>query len=739
MIQSQDTTQEVFSNSTNTSHMAIEASAEAFEILSSAIYEHKIAAVVRELCCNAYDSQVEADRAEVPFHIQFPTMLDPHFIVTDEGVGLDDEGVRNVFMKFFKSTKRNTNKATGYLGLGAHSPHSYCSSYSIRARKNGIERGYVCYLDENSIPTVNKLYEVETEEHNGVSVKVPVNEMDFRKFRDEASFILSFFDTVPNTTDPHFEVAYPYALKDLNDNGVAYLKSPYFKSNLYNVVRNDIFINMGNVCYRITDRELFSDDVDEIVRDVFKQVINQYNGVVFRVPMGSVKFSASRERLSLKPATLKTVQDTVLQVAFDKIEEIQKKIDEKEHYLESIKVLVNEFGGYSLIRVARSFKFKGKPLNKWAKSHHKIVDLVTENWTLFQSGSRHNQVRKYFSDNATVSMMDLLSHKAYVLYYEKKKFGIVKQARKLITDRLKTTMVVALGEPTSKLQASRIARHMNAELVNLEELVSEEKRNKPKLPKGERAPKIEKTEVDATYVSGGGMFGKTRHDLNDGNVEYYYIDNPEDGVQATDNSSAIILDKLQRMIDLGRNVHLYRRVMAKNENIQVRILIKNKQNGAKIERNKIPNVEEFYKTMQKWCTDNKDAVLIRICRLSSKTHDALQTYLDVSKSNTRFYKENKDKFKTFEGWKKITESNDRDSSLDRFVKMYSDDVMEDFASFSEELDELKDLIFITYPMIKWVNVDSFSMYESEKLKDMSNYVKMVDQTNEEEKKDAKAA
>ena len=50
----------------------IRTTAQAFDILSSGIYSDPIMAVIRELSCNAYDSHVEAGKADVPFEVHQP-------------------------------------------------------------------------------------------------------------------------------------------------------------------------------------------------------------------------------------------------------------------------------------------------------------------------------------------------------------------------------------------------------------------------------------------------------------------------------------------------------------------------------------------------------------------------------------------------------------------------------------------------------------------------------------------
>ena len=62
------------SNDFKTSGFKIQASAKAFEILSSNIYTHKVRAVIREYNCNAYDAHVDAGNSE-PWDVHLPTAL----------------------------------------------------------------------------------------------------------------------------------------------------------------------------------------------------------------------------------------------------------------------------------------------------------------------------------------------------------------------------------------------------------------------------------------------------------------------------------------------------------------------------------------------------------------------------------------------------------------------------------------------------------------------------------------
>ena len=120
-------------------------------------------------------------------------------------------------------------------------------------------------------------------------------------------------------------------------------------------------------------------------------------------------------------------------------------------------------------------------------------------------------------------------------------------------------------------------------------------------------------------------------------------------------------------------------------------------------------------------------------------YDTIQTYLDLSSGKCAFRSDNKEAFSLFKKWKKAKEEPVYDSQLSRFIKTYADEVMEEYVNVSDSLDALRDSILDTYPMLKWARVGDYDFNQDEKLKDLKDYVKMVDQSKEEEEKNAKAA
>jgi hypothetical protein len=281
-----------------TSGFKIQASAKAFEILSSNIYEHKVRAVIREYNCNAYDAHVLAGN-EQPWDVHLPTHLEPYFSVRDYGTGLSDEQMRQVFTTYFDSTKIHSNEFIGGLGLGSKSAFSLVDSFTVVSYYNGTKSDYSCYKDKNGEPQLALLCETDTDEPNGLEVSMSVDGRS-GEFAAEAVRVFKYFDVLPNINDQEVvrdiqiqKDEYDFVTEDMS------LRNDW--GNLYAV--------MGNVAYQIPS---------EFGRDL--------SGFI-RFDIGELSFNAGREKLSLDDDTklklrkrVDDVQNQLAQIVYDQIE-----------------------------------------------------------------------------------------------------------------------------------------------------------------------------------------------------------------------------------------------------------------------------------------------------------------------------------------------------------------------------------------------------------------------------------
>lgn len=287
--------------STKQTTFGMKASGKAFNILSSGIYSNKFNAIVRELACNAYDSHLVAEKADVPFEIHLPSKLEPYFSVKDFGVGLDHDDVFNVFAVYFESTKNQSNLETGALGLGAKSPYSYTSTFTITAVKDGIKRLYGAYVNDEELPTIAQLgNDIETDEGNGVEVKFSVDGEDFVEFYRAAEKMLSWFPTEPVITGADVRIHKGYVSEEF-PGGVRLMSS----NNPWGI--KHAYALMANIIYPINIDNLPSDILDPALTILNQPLIIEFDN-------GSLDFAPSREELQYTKYTKVAIADRIRDV-----------------------------------------------------------------------------------------------------------------------------------------------------------------------------------------------------------------------------------------------------------------------------------------------------------------------------------------------------------------------------------------------------------------------------------------
>ncbi|MCK9530965.1 MAG: hypothetical protein M0R77_10480 [Gammaproteobacteria bacterium] len=222
----------------------IQASAKAFEILSSSLYSNNILAIIRELSANAKDSHKAAGCPEKPFDIQLPNKLDPSFKVRDYGVGMDHQFVMTRLNTYFDSTKNDSNEEIGGFGLGIKSGFSYTSSYMIVTFDGTTRRVYAFQIGASGLPEISFLAETPSTEPRGVELSIPVMDKDYDRFREEAIEALTFYEPKPNISGVD---ASAFDIKPLfQGTGWKIYQNP-------GRLKNENYVEMGNVIYPVIE------------------------------------------------------------------------------------------------------------------------------------------------------------------------------------------------------------------------------------------------------------------------------------------------------------------------------------------------------------------------------------------------------------------------------------------------------------------------------------------------------
>ena len=187
------------SHDMETTTFVIEQSAKAFVVLSSKLYKDKAKSIVRELSCNARDAHVDAGTTNIAFDVHLPSPMEPEFWIRDYGTGLSGNHIKTVYTRYFKSTKENNNDAVGCLGLGSKSPFAYTQSFMVTSWFSGVKTIYSVFINDRSEPAMAKMFEMATDEPNGIEVRFNVPNQDQNQFETACADVFRWFDTVrPN-------------------------------------------------------------------------------------------------------------------------------------------------------------------------------------------------------------------------------------------------------------------------------------------------------------------------------------------------------------------------------------------------------------------------------------------------------------------------------------------------------------------------------------------------------------
>jgi hypothetical protein len=293
----------------------MEANATAFNILVGNIYNDPIMAIIRELSTNAYDSHVDAGKADVPFDVHLPNALSPEFVIRDYGTGMSPDKIDDIYLNFFNSTRKDSNTFIGAMGLGSKTPFAYTDQFSVTSFWNGERYDYSCFKDEEGCPTGAILNVSETDESNGVEIKIAIRPDDIDTFATVAKKVYTFFDVRPNVNGYKIDIPDPKPIVsgtdfDMYDSGMLY---------------EPLSVIMGQIRYKI-DHNRFS---------------HRLHGgrLVLKANIGDVSIAASREELYYDDRTDEWVQDA-LDRTLDEIEkEFVRRVSHEKSVLSQIQAL----------------------------------------------------------------------------------------------------------------------------------------------------------------------------------------------------------------------------------------------------------------------------------------------------------------------------------------------------------------------------------------------------------------
>lgn len=296
-----------------------------FNVLRNQLYSDKILAVIREYSCNAVDANVEAGVPDEPITVTLPNRLEPMFKVRDNGLGLSDKDIQEIYAFYGESTKRNSNKLIGQLGLGSKSAFAYGDNYVINSFVDGVKTSYNAFIDASQIGQISKLFSIATTEPNGVEIVIPVRDRDVDSFKEKAENLFQDFKVRPIVKGQTLE----YDNREVIFSGDCWSIA---KADSYSG-RNPVAV-MGNIGY---DIDLYAINSDN---ETLQKVKNNGNlkGLKINFEIGELEVSASRESLQYTDRTQKALIAKLEKVVAGIIVEYSKLISNCPSYIEAKKL-----------------------------------------------------------------------------------------------------------------------------------------------------------------------------------------------------------------------------------------------------------------------------------------------------------------------------------------------------------------------------------------------------------------
>jgi hypothetical protein len=290
------------------------------DILRDKMYKHPIAAICREISCNAKDSHVEAGKPEVPVEIVLPNTFHPYLEIKDKGTGISEDRVRDVFVNLGASTKRDDMAQIGAFGLGSKTPFAYSQSFSVETVFEGERTVYGAYIDESRKGMMQIMSREKTDEENGTTIKVPVKQQDFEKFANEVYKAVWFWDVKPIIDGKEWKWSdkYDYAVE--GDNWFVDPPKLNAPSSIRTWLEQPIAI-VGNMPFAIDFSSLGS----------LPDNVRRMKGlrVRFRFPIGGLSLPANRESLHYDSRTTAVLKKTLAQLGEHFLEKANKALDTK--------------------------------------------------------------------------------------------------------------------------------------------------------------------------------------------------------------------------------------------------------------------------------------------------------------------------------------------------------------------------------------------------------------------------
>lgn len=264
------------------------------------LYSDENLAVLREYSTNAADSHKAAGNT-APIEVELPSALNPQLVIRDFGLGLSKDDIIDTYTQYGASKKTLDLNQVGAFGLGCKSGLALATQFTVLAVKDGKRIVVVISQGDNGAPGYSIVSETDTDEPNGVTIRIAVPDPSLMRSRANEFFATWKSGTVLVDGQQPASV-WENSNKFYARDGllISPSKNPYWRGSSHKIV-------MGNVAYQIDDSEItVTDTVSRTLRSVDFYV---------EVPIGSVDLPPSREGIRYSDRTKRFLSSLCTNIA----------------------------------------------------------------------------------------------------------------------------------------------------------------------------------------------------------------------------------------------------------------------------------------------------------------------------------------------------------------------------------------------------------------------------------------
>lgn len=182
-----------------------------------------------------------------------------------------------LYSTYFRSTKDDSDDFVGAFGLGSKTPFAVTDNFQVTNIFNGTMSVYNIYIDEDGRPQIKIFGRAETDEPNGLEVKMGIDPDDFVEFKEAISEELKCFDPAPVIMNE------PVTMPEVVYRGEHFI---VFDDQVGGF--HELTLSLGNNSYDVGDWSI-TNSVNTIFR----------TNVVLRFDIGELQPTSNRESLRL--------------------------------------------------------------------------------------------------------------------------------------------------------------------------------------------------------------------------------------------------------------------------------------------------------------------------------------------------------------------------------------------------------------------------------------------------------